>query len=304
MDEPTHDPRPMTASGYVDVADLWRRLRSRWLLAVVVFVLVVGAMAAYLLVRPRSYRATARVQVSPFLTQLTSTYPISPLAFQPNISEEAQVVQSAAVAELVRPRIGNRLPVTTLEDNVNAQPVAGTTVMSISYSARAAGFAAEVANAYAGAYLARRAGIARRAMDAAASSTQTQLNTVIGRIETASARLKGATGQRKLRVSTLIAALQQNANTLQARIADLKANVGIVKGGVLLTSARGSTAVPSPSRIKYGLVGVIAGLALGILAAVAIPARERRRRRTWRPWRRRAEEPQVQPEPEPVSSKT
>jgi capsular polysaccharide biosynthesis protein len=119
------------------LAAIWRRR----LLALTVLILELGAVAAYLVLAPRSYVASATITATPQLTLLQSTGNFDSLE-----NTLSQIVGSRAVLDDVHNRLGESRSVDTLRNEVQGTRVNGTVLIRITVSDKSAAAAADIAN--------------------------------------------------------------------------------------------------------------------------------------------------------------
>ncbi len=138
-----------------EISDYVGVLRRRWRMIVMLILLGTLAGAAYIVVAPKSYTATASVYVTPnaanaaaLLGNKTSTVV--------NMDNEVQIVTSTSVAKLVARDLHSSLAPTALAKHVSVTVPPNTQVLQISCSEGSPRAAASCAQAFATSSLAAR----------------------------------------------------------------------------------------------------------------------------------------------------
>lgn len=225
-------------------------LRRKWWVMGLAL-LGVSASLAISLTQPRQYTSTAQVLVqSPTGPGALSGTPqqVTPTEVQTML----QLVTSAAVQAQVRQRLGST-------PRVQAAEVAQTNVISISAVSSAPATAAQVANTYARAFVSTQQSVALKN----ATSAEAQLR---GQIRATARQIK------KLRKS---ASSASELNSLVNQEAVLRVQLSQIQvSGAAATSALAlvNPAIPasspsSPKPVTDGLLGLAAGLILGLAVA-------------------------------------
>lgn len=251
-------------SDVINLRDLVAVLRRRWR-AIVLCVVVAAAiaMAAATLGHP-TYTATAEVLVGPVGSgQVTS----ADEAMAPEeVATQVQVVTSQPVAAEAKRALATPASVDDLLGSVTVEAVENTRVLAISAERASAQDAADVANAFATAYLRDRQAEVSQQSTGALQALRSQYNDLLGQMQSVQSQQQGlAAGSPRL------AALQaqENALTVQMRtvlrrmaVADT-ADAGSQSAGEVLVAA---TAPTAPNQRLL----VPAALALGLLFGVGL----------------------------------
>jgi polysaccharide biosynthesis transport protein len=230
------------------------RRRKWWIICAAVAGLAVSLAVA--LTQAKQYSASAQLLVQPSSQALaagTTLQPVTPTEVQ----TELQLVTSAPVQQLVQRQLGRRPP-------VNAVQVAQTNVISISAIATTPSLAARIANTYAQAFVTYQQTVITANMTAAEAQLRSQIRLISAQITSLQHR-SGAAAE----VTALLnqeAVLKEQYSQLQ--VTGAQATAGAATGGVeLVTPAQAPTAPSSPRPVQDGLLGLLAGLIVGLGAA-------------------------------------
>lgn len=215
---------------------------------------------------PVSYTATASVLLRPAPGNSLSPQIGLSNANQLTIAmtTEVSLVTTPVVAAKASKIAGGSLPAD--DDNVAATVPPSTQIVTVAYSAPTAPRAEAGANAYSQAFLDFRADNAKAATAAQLKSLKNQLQTVNASLKTAAAQAASDTDPRSYAAQELqlyaeqVAALNNSISTANAVSLDPGS---VIRKGVLPTTVNG---LPSWLLVAAGL---IAGMILGLLAAVA-----------------------------------
>jgi capsular polysaccharide biosynthesis protein len=256
---PTGPPASASGSGQsvVTVGQFFGVLRRRLVLVLVLVLL--GLVGAGLLLHqtPKTYQATAVVDISP-TSSGSSNNPSSVSTIT-----EARIVTSTSVALTAAQTLGFTGTPTDLASRVSVSSPLASQVLSITYSAGSAQGASDGANAFANAYLDYRTQIAQK-----------DITLRIGRIQSQIADLQrsltGLTGRNDSQRSSLQNQIQQLENQLNTYKTSV-VSLGHVAGAAVVPSA-----ASSPRPVLYLAGGVLFGLLVGIVLAVARDRRDDR----------------------------
>lgn len=229
-------------------AQLVRR-RKWWVVALGLAGLVISLAISF--TEPKQYAATAQVLVQPSsqTTALgTTALPVTPTEVQ----TLQQLVTSAPVTNVVRRRLGSA-------PGASAAEVAQTNVIAITAVASAPAQAALVANAYATAFVTYQRTVALNGLAAAEGQLRSQIRSISKQIK----QLHATPG-----TGTEVTALVNQQAVLREQLTQMQVNgVGVTGGLALITPAQAPTAPSSPKPTQDGLLGLAAGLILGLGAA-------------------------------------
>ncbi len=225
------------------------RKRKWWVIAFALAGLAVSLAISFL--EPKQYSAAAQVLVQPSSQTGafgTTLQPVTPTQVQTML----QLVTSAPVTSAVRRQLGSAPAVTASE-------VAQTNVIAITAVAGAPARAAVIANAYAKAFISNQRTSALNSLAATEVQVRNQIRSIGKQIK----QLHGAHGT----ASELTALTNQQA-VLREQLSQMQVSgTGATGGLTLVTPALAPTSPSSPKPTENGLLGLAAGLILGLAAA-------------------------------------
>jgi capsular exopolysaccharide synthesis family protein len=225
------------------------RRRKWWVIAMAVLGLAISL--AFSLTSPKEYSATAQVLVQSS-TDATAPGSSQIPVTQTDVQTELTLVTSAQVIGSVRSQLGDAPPVAASE-------VGQTNVIAITATSGSPAQAAAVANAYAHAFVGYRQATASRNLTAAEVKLRSQIDTVAQQLKS----LRGQTGS-----SQEAGALLNQEAVLKEQLAQMQVSGAVDVGGVeLVTPAQQPAAPSSPKPDRDGLLGLLAGLVLGLAVA-------------------------------------
>ena len=222
------------------------RRRKWWVAGLAVAGL--GISLALSFTEAKQYTATAQVLVQ---SQGGPSSLASPQqAVTPtDVQTELLLVTSAPVKSAVSRKLGS-VP------GVSAAEVAQTNVISVTAIATGPAQAALVANTYATAFVTYQQTVALNGLTAAEAQLRTQIRSLGKQIS----GLRGASAQ--------AAALVNQQVVLKEQLAQMQVNGSVATGGLeLVTPAQAPTSPSAPKPVQNGLLGLVAGLVLGLAAA-------------------------------------
>ncbi|MGW0082692.1 hypothetical protein [Streptomyces sp. NPDC003393] len=239
---------------YVERDQLRDQLRQllRYPLAIATGI-VLGLLGGLLLVQLRAggYTSTADVLVRPKVDPI-STYGVS-VDNQVSMGTERQIGESATVADRAARALGQPSRAAALSADLRVTNPPGTQMLSFAYTAASPQRAAQVANAFARAYLADRQDRTRATVQRMTSGLEQQLEVLAGKKSTA-------------KTDDLTAADRRDQiNALQKRISDVRAFD--TSGGDIVRVAQPPARPAGPSRRALIGIGLPAGLLLGLVLA-------------------------------------
>lgn len=252
-----------TDGGSASFADYGTLLRRGWryVVAGLVLGLAIG-VPAMLLVTP-SYTAAASVLVQPIDVSGEDIGSGSV-----NLSTEAQLVRSAAVAERARKSMHAHASAAALSDDVSVSVPSGSSVLTITFTGATPADAARGAHYFAQAYLANREATAQAAIDAQAKALEDQVGDLTEKLRDVSSRLAVLPSNSTDRQYAIA---QQNVLTsqLSALNAPLsRLSNSDVDPGRILTDAVPPAVPDQPVPALYAVAGAVFGLLVGIVVAV------------------------------------
>jgi capsular exopolysaccharide synthesis family protein len=251
------------AEDMVDFAHQWSVLRRRWktvLLAVTVFLVAAAALG---LVQPPRFSASAEVLLAP--TGPTDDAGGEVLAPE-EVSTQVAVVKAMPVSVAVKQRLHLSLPAADLLDTVTVEQVEDRRVLSITAVRPTAQGAAQVANAFAEIYLQQRSTLAAEQARASTESLQVRYAELQGRLTGVQSALASADPTRRVELQSQEQALTVQLTQLLGQLADAEAAAGVAtaNGGQILVPAVRPSAPAEPRPVRLGLLGVFAGLLVGL----------------------------------------
>jgi capsular exopolysaccharide synthesis family protein len=223
------------------------RRRKWWVAALTVLGLTAGL--AFALTAHKQYSATAQVLVQPSAdTSGLGMAPQQPVT-QTDVTTELQLVTSAPVQQAVRKLLGT-------SPGVSAAEVSQTNVIAISATSPFPAQAARIANAYARAFVQYRQRVASHSLAAAEEQLRSQIASIAKQVKP----LRGNTN-----ASPEAAALLNQQAVLKEQLAQTQVSGAVNSGGVaLVTPAQAPVFPSSPKPTQDALLGLAAGLALGL----------------------------------------
>ncbi|HWG62269.1 MAG TPA: polysaccharide biosynthesis tyrosine autokinase [Streptosporangiaceae bacterium] len=239
-----------TLRGYLIVL----RRRKWWV--IVITLLGLGASLAMALTQAKQYSATAQllVQSSSSTSQSAvlggTQQPVTPT----DVQTELQLATSAPVLRTVSSKLGSEPP-------ISASEVAQTNVIALTAIASTPAKAALVANTYARAFVWHNQSVALASLTTAQSRLRTQIASLTKQINTLRRSPSRASQQ---------SALANQQSVLRQELAQLQVNGAAAASGVeFVTPARAPSAPSSPKPPQDALLGLAAGLLVGLGVAFA-----------------------------------
>lgn len=260
-----------------ELADYFGVLRRRWWVVILAVCLGAAAAGGYVAVKHKVYSATASVYVTANAANANQVEGGRTSSVAVNMDNEAQVVQSMAVAVPAARALHAVMPAAKLVKRVSVTVPANTTVLQISCSAGSPSHAAACAQAFANAYLSARE-------TAAKNKTNFEVAQLQGREKTLQSQSLRLIRQiRRLRVnSPLKPGLRTELKNTDAALKAVRGDIAALgtsvnyNPGYILTAASPPTAPVDPRPLLDLPSGVVAGLLLGLVGAFLIDRRDRR----------------------------
>ena len=207
--------------------------------------------AGFSLSQVDQYSATAQILVRPSGASLAlggSSVQVTPT----DVQTDLQLVTSAPVERIVNRRLGST-------PSVSASQVMQTNVIAITAVSTVPARAAVIANTYARAFVRYQQTVAFDALAAAESQAMAQVRALGKQI----ARLRG-----RARNASQIAALLNEQGVQKEQLAQMQVAGAVTTGGVaFVTPAQPPVAPSSPKPAQDALLGLAAGLVLGLAIA-------------------------------------
>lgn len=260
----------------LDLSDYWNMVRARRWVVVITAVVLAFASATYVLLKPDTFAAQARVVVQPLVNLTVTPVPGGGgSSLEPDMGTEAQIVKSVTVADDVRSKLGLDESSQAILKRLSVSVVNNTMVMTLTYKDPDPQVAAQVAQAFAVSYLKQRndtvAAIVARAIaplqasidadSATLKSVQTALATSKDPAKIANLNFQ----QKSLETSILAAVAKKN---------DIVSTGGAAQGGEIVQDAIVPNSPNGPNLILAGLLGFFLGAVLGSVIAVISGLRE------------------------------
>lgn len=226
--------------------------------------LLVGPILTYSLLQSPTYAATSRVLLQSVTAQgLVNSGAGASVDASRTLHTQLEVFSGEPLRAAIRTRLGT-IP------SVSARGVGDTDVIEITARDGGPKRAAEIADAYADAYVELRRTQAIDILVAAGQQVQTRLTDTQKRLDDFEARIAAAppAEQSALRQSADRNALMAQVAVLRQKLDTLQINQGLDSGGAEVVShARVPTDPVSPRPLRAGLLALAAGLVLGTGAA-------------------------------------
>jgi succinoglycan biosynthesis transport protein ExoP len=234
---------------------VWLR---KW--SILAITLLVVAVALFLSSRqPPVYEASAKVLVTPPQGTGTSTTPPQ----EPNLPTEAELVNSAAVAEIAAKKLGYDGAPRTLLDSLSVDQPTDTDIINIAYRNPDAPEARRRAAAFAAAYLEFRTKTATDAIAESARGIREQIQSLTNQYNDLNRKLQALSANNPNR-----SLLETQANFLSTQILQLQQELVALPDNVTVGQVVEPAALPtspvSPNHVVNAGFGLVVGLAAGI----------------------------------------
>ena len=225
-------------------------LRHRKWWAGSITVLGLAASLAFSLTAHKQYSATAQLLVQPSVVASGLGVAQQPVT-QTDVETELQLVTSAPVQQAVRNRLRSA-------PAVSASEVGQTNVIAITATSPVPSQAALIANLYATAFVQYRQAVASRSLATAEAQLRSQISSLGQQLNS----FHGNT------TSPEASALFNQQAVLKEQLAQMQVSGAVDTGDVaLVTPAQTPVSPSSPKPVQDALLGLAAGLALGLGAA-------------------------------------
>lgn len=237
--------------------------RRKWTVALVTLLATAAAVATSQAQTPR-YRARADLLIR---SSAQSVALGKPGAAQPvSVANEQLVVTSEAVRRKVRARLGTVPPITTTR-------VAGSDVLTIRAESTHPRKAAAAANAYAAAYIDHKREAAVKELLAAGDKIQPRISELQAQIDAIDRQMAAAPPAQREALGEQLRPQRDRLLSQQAgykqRFDDLELEASSTGGSAeLLTPATAPSRPFSPEPVRAGVLGLGAGLVLGVALAL------------------------------------
>jgi len=259
------------------LADYSGTLRRWWLIVAVAIIGTLGAVG-YFKTAHKVYTATASVYVTASSSGTAGQVANGRTTSTVNLDTEAQVVQSATVAQAADKLMDSTDNVQLLLRRVSVTVPANSQVLSISCEASSPDDAASCAQAFAQAYL----NYSSNSTTASLKSQITILQSNISTLESDSAKLKvaiaslPANSPQRASDNVQLTSDQGQLSSLNGQAATLTANLADPSGGSIISNATPPLSAASPKALLIIPSGLLAGLLIGLVLAYFVDRRDRR----------------------------
>lgn len=251
----------VTEAGAVSMAQLSYIVRNRrlWILLGVVLGIVVAM--AYLVTTPKQYRATAVVNIVPISSQPVAEGKAASSLI--DLATEKQLAESASTAKVAADALDWRWTPERLRSGVKASGDPNGTVINISYSDSSREDAVAGANELADAYLLVRTNLATERGKDLEKSLDQEIDRLEGELREGQNNVSGPRVD-DVRAQTIRSAIE----TLQDRKLTIAGFAP--RSGEVITPAHMGSAQETPEKTKIAVLGILAGLFVGVLLAFAV----------------------------------
>ena len=270
---PVQRPDSFEAADYIGV------LRRRWWIIVACACIGLVGAFAYVTVAPKSYTATASVNVTPTAADQTNAVAGSRTSGATvNLDTQSQVVTSTAVATLAGQTLHSTLTPFKLAAQVNVTVPPNSSILDITCTASTATGAADCANGFAKAYLQNRHSSAVDYVNAQLKTLQTQVSQLNSSIAALGTKINTLPKNSPQRATDSAQRLSDKSklNKLTQEYATTNGQLANTNGGTVNNVA---TPPGKPSSPKKSLIipsGLVLGLLIGLIIAFLVDRRDKR----------------------------
>ncbi|MGH9125963.1 MAG: polysaccharide biosynthesis tyrosine autokinase [Acidimicrobiales bacterium] len=253
------------ASAELDLRRYVRGLIRRKFTIVGVVLVAVATAVGVSALQSVKYEAQAQVALEPVSTPSLFNQSTPPQTDpQVSVDTEIQVIESPPVRAAVIKQLGS-------VDKASASRVGQTVVIAIHGFAATALRAAEVANAYAQAYLTLSKSRASSQLVAAAQQIQNQIDTIQTQLDSLDRQLATTSDSQQSALTASRTALVSEEDTFRQELSEVQVEASLTTGGAhLVADAFPPSSPVQPKPIRNAALAVVAGLLLGVgLACLA-----------------------------------
>ena len=249
----------------MELRDYVKLIRARWWLIVLSMLIMLAFFLALVLFQPPLYQGEAQVIVSQQNTgALLLGAPRTTVAqiSQSDVQTQADVISSRRIAEQVIQTLRLRTTTDSLLKHVTATTDGETNIVTVDVTDRSPVLAAQIANAFAAAYVSWSLESRQASIKAAADDVQNRLaaaqQQIVALTPANGAPLKSDKAVKLEAATTLYASLAAN-------LEQLRINEQLETGfGSVLTSAVPNPSPVSPKPVRDGTLALVIGLGLGL----------------------------------------
>ena len=259
--------------------DLLGMARRHWWLGLLLVLVGVGAAAQFTRLQPKVYESATSVLVQPTGSGQDTNVVGGRTKGDINLDTEAQLVRSTAVAADAAALLRSTEPADALARHVHVEVPANTSVLVITFEAADPTLAQAGSHAFAESYLRNREQSARADLTgqiATLNDKLSQLNTQLGQVNAKLAPLR-ASDPNRANLESQRATLTTQVNTLASRLNQLATTT--VSAGKIIRDADRPPKPIKPNRLLNLASGAMAGLVLGLGAAMLRERLDKRVRR-------------------------
>jgi succinoglycan biosynthesis transport protein ExoP len=268
------------APGHDDLqlADYSGVLRRRWWLVVAVAVIGTLGAVGYFKTAHKVYTATASVYVTAATGGTAGQVANGRTTGTVNLDTEAQVVQSATVAQAADKLMHSTDNVQRLLSRVSVTVPANSQVLSINCEASSPDDAASCAQSFAQAFLNYSSSSTTASLKSQISALQSNIST----LESDSAKLKVAIANlpdnspQRASDNEQLTSDHSQLGSLNGQVATLTANLADPSGGSIISNATPPLSATSPKALLIIPSGLLIGLLIGLVLAYVVDRRDRR----------------------------
>jgi uncharacterized protein involved in exopolysaccharide biosynthesis len=270
---PTQRPDSFESADYVGV------LRRRWLIVLILTLVGVAGAFAYVTVAPKSYTATAAVDVTPTGAEPGNAVAGSRTAnAQVNLDTEAQVMTSTPVATLAAKIMHSPLTPWALAQQIKVTVPPNSSLLNVACTEATATGAANCANDFVKAYLQNRSASATATLNGQIANLTSKLNLLKTQETSLTAKIaklsRGSAA--KLSDEVTLSSIRGQAQQYTNELAQLNINESKDAGGSVSTVASPPGKPSSPKKSLILPSGLVAGLLLGLIVAFIVDRRDKR----------------------------
>lgn len=270
---------PSQRPNSVESVDYTGVLRRRWLIVVGLAVLgLVGALA-YATVAPKSYTATASVNVVATGADTSNTnVSNSRTGGTVNLDTEAQLVTSGIIGAIAQKLMHSSETVYQLTKQVGVTIPPNSTVLTINCSASTAAASATCAQDFARAYLQNRSTSAALSLATQEKDLQGKVTSLLKDMSRLNTQISALPKNSPTRASdaATVATDKGQVNAFNRQITSLTGGAANVVGGSIITPASAPGKPTSPKKSLILPSGLVAGLVIGLIAAFVWDRRDKR----------------------------